>query len=344
MQQIRIGIIGTGIMGANYAKVFSALPFSTVVAACSRNESNLNDFLRRHRIQAGYTDYRKMLERTDLDAIVVATPDRHHFAPARDALESGHHVLVEKPFTTSTAEADELIRIAARNQKKIQIAFNHRWLPAYFEAKASIARGDIGKPLAGYARKNDTLYVATQYIAWAAESSPAWFLSSHDIDLMRWFLDSEPIEARAWGSKEVLPALGKDTYDIIQAQVKFASGAFVTFESAWIYPDTFPTIVDSFMEVIGSSGHIHMDRKCESIEISTQHKFTYPKGFLNAEIFGRMRGAFPSCLEDFVYAIRDSTEPKVTGWDGRQVTATLEAIHRSLETGNTEKITPPSAL
>src|SRR5579885_2085848 len=134
MQQIRIGIIGTGIMGANYAKVFSALPFSTVVAACSRNESNLNDFLRRHRIQAGYTDYRKMLERTDLDAIVVATPDRHHFAPARDALESGHHVLVEKPFTTSTAESERLQTNGRKKPKKNQVAVNPRWLPAYFEA------------------------------------------------------------------------------------------------------------------------------------------------------------------------------------------------------------------
>jgi predicted dehydrogenase len=112
----------------------------------------------------------------------------------------------------------------------------------------------------------------------------------------------------------------------------------VTFESAWIYPNTFPSIVDSFMEVIGSAGHIHLDRKCESVELSTEKKFSYPKGFLNSEIFGRMRGAFPSCLEDFLYAIIDNTEPKVTAWDGRQVTATLEAIHRSLASGNDEEI------
>src|SRR5208337_353141 len=166
----------------------------------------------------------------------------------------------------------------------------------------------------------------------------AWFLSSHDIDLMRWWLASEPVEARAWGRKEVLAARGISTYDIIQAQVKFASGAFITFESAWVYPNTFPAIVESFMEVIGSAGHIHMDRKCESFEMSTKEKFSYPKGFLNAEIFGRMRGAFPSCLEDFLFALREGKEPRVTAVDGRQVTATLEAIHKSLETGNSEKV------
>jgi predicted dehydrogenase len=343
MDKVRIGIIGSGIMGDLYARIYSAHPLSLVVAACSRNQSRVDEFARKHQIAGAYTNYCEMLERTDLDAVVVATPDPQHFEPAKAVLESGRHAFVEKPFTTSVAEADELIRIADKAKKKIQVAFNHRWLSPYHQAKTSIASGEIGTPLAGYARKNDTIYVATEYITWAAETTPAWFLSSHDIDLMRWFLASEPVAARAWGRKEVLHARGIDTYDVIQAQVRFASGAFVTFESAWVYPNTFPSIVDSFMEVIGSSGHVHLDRKCESLELSTQTKFSYPKGFLNSEIFGRMRGAFPSCLEDFLYAILDDTEPRVTGWDGRQVTATLDAIHRSLASGNDETISAESA-
>jgi predicted dehydrogenase len=251
--------------------------------------------------------------------------------------------MVEKPFTTITAEADELIRISQQVGKMIQVSFNHRWLAPYNQAKAAIKSGQIGMPLAGYARKNDTIFVPTDYITWAGETTSAWFLSSHDIDLMRWWLESEPVEARAWGRKEVLAARGIPTYDIIQAQVRFASGAFVTFESSWVYPNTFPALVDSFMEVIGAAGHIHLDRKCESMEMSTAEKFAYPKLFLNAEIFGRSRGAFPACLEDFLYAVREGTEPHVTGSDGRQVTATLEAIHRSLETGETVKIAPPPA-
>jgi predicted dehydrogenase len=338
MDRIRIGIIGTGIMADLYAKVYSAHPLAQVVAVSSRSQAKADEFLSRHHLRNGYTDYRKMLERSELDAVVIATPDHHHFAPTQAVLESGRHAFVEKPFTTSVAEADELIRTAGRVKKKVQVAFNHRWLSAYHQAKSSIVAGEIGVPLAGYARKNDTIYVPTEYISWAGDTTPAWFLSSHDIDLMRWFIASEPVEVRAWGRKEVLRARGINTYDVIQAQVRFACGAIVTFESAWIYPNTFPSIVDSFMEVLGSAGHIHLDRKCESMEISTEKKFSYPKGFLNLEIFGRMRGAFPSCLEDFLYAILDDTEPKVTACDGRQVTATLEAIHRSLASGVEEKI------
>ncbi len=341
MERVKIGIIGLGIMGDLYAKIYSAHPFAEVVAVSSRRQEIVDQMRKRYGVADGYTDYRKMLERKDLEAVVVATPDRHHFAPARDALEAGKHALVEKPFTTRTSEADDLIRISKRVRKTIQVAFNHRWLSAYHQAKSTIESGEIGTPLAGYARKNDTLFVATDYIRWAGETTPAWFLSSHDIDLMRWWLAAEPVEARAWGRREVLVARGIPTYDIIQAQVKFSSGAFVTFESAWVYPNTFPSIVDSFMEVVGSAGHIHLDRKCESIEVSTNEKFSYPKGFLTAEIFGRMRGAFPACLEDFLTAVRQGTPPRVTAFDGRQVTAALEAIHRSLETGEAEKIPPP---
>lgn len=341
MEQVQIGIIGLGIMGELYAKIYAAHRLAHVVAVSSRRQSRVDQIRKQYGIEAGYTDYRKMLERKDLDAVVIATPDAHHFAPARDVLESGKHAFVEKPFTTSVAEADELIRISKRMDLKIQVAFNHRWLSPYQQAKTAIAKGEIGEPLAGYARKNDTIFVATDYINWAGQTTPAWFLSSHDIDLMRWFLDSEPAEARAWGRKSVLAARGINTYDVIQSQVKFTSGAIVTIESAWIYPNTFPSIVDSFVEVIGGAGHIHMDRKCESIEMSTATKFSYPKGFLNLEIFGRMRGAFPSCLEDFLYAVLEDTPPRVTGIDGRQVTATLEAIHKSLESGNTEPVSQP---
>lgn len=293
------------------------------------------EFRQRFHVPFGYTDYRAMLDRSDLDAVVVATPDHLHFEPTRAVLLSGRHALVEKPFTTDLAEADELVRLSAETKRVIQVAFNHRWLAPYYQAKEVIKSGEIGTPLAGYARKNDTIWVSTELIAWAGSTTPAWFLSSHDIDLLRWWLASEPAEVRAWGRKEVLTARGISTYDLIQAQVKFASGAFVTFESGWIYPNTFPTVVDSFIQVVGASGHLNLDRKCESLEVSTESKFSYPKGFLTSEIFGRLRGAFPNCLEDFLRVVRDGIPPAVTALDGRQVTATLAAIHRSLGSGET---------
>jgi len=170
---------------------------------------------------------------------------------------------------------------------------------------------------------------------WAARTTPLHFLGSHDIDLMRWYFGTEPVKVHACGAKKVLAARGIDTYDVVQAQVEFDGGQFATFESSWIYPNSFPTIVDSFVEVIGSSGHLHFDRKRESIEMSTADKFSYPKTSLSHETFGKLRGAFVECLSDFLDAILTNSEPKVTAFDGRQVTAVLDAAMRSLGTGET---------
>jgi predicted dehydrogenase len=330
MDQLRIGIIGLGKMARLCLRVFSESHLTRVAAVSARRQEVVDEVSAEFGVP-GYSDYRRMLDRDDIDAVVVATPDNYHFEFAMAALDSGRHVFVEKPFTTSVAEADTILRLAHKVNRKIQVAFNHRWLSPYQKAHETIASGEIGTTMTGYARKSDTIIVPTKNIRWAGETTCAWLLSSHDIDLVRWFLGSEPVEARAWGRKELLITMGVPTYDVIQAQVRFANGAFVTFESGWIYPNTFPTNVDSYIQLIGSAGHVLLDRKRESLEISTEQAFTYPKGFLAQEIFGRMRGAFPSCLEDFARAILEDTTPKVTGFDGRQVTAALEAIHQSLE-------------
>ena len=340
--KVRIGVIGLGIMGEQYVRIYDAHPFASVTAICTRDQAKLDEVGNKYGIEARYTDYRKLLD-GPVDAVCVATPDFAHFLPVKAALEAGKHVLCEKPFTTELSEADELLFISrARQTQKLQVAFNHRWLASYHHGFAAIQNGSIGKPIAGYARKNDTIFVSTEMINWAGRSSPIHFLGAHDIDLIRWFFGSEPIEARAYGVKEVLSKRGIDTYDLIQAQIKFESGAIATIESAWIYPNTFPTIVDSFVEVVGSEGHLHFDRKRESIEMSTPKQFSYPKTFLSHEIFGKLRGAFVECLSDFVDSINNNTEPKVTALDGRQVTAVLDAVTRSLRSGHTEAVAPIS--
>lgn len=339
IDKIRIGVIGLGTMGEQYVRIYQAHPLSTVTAICNRHRERLDEIGEKYGIKERHTDFVEMLAKAPIDAVCVATPDFAHYEPVKAALEAGKDILCEKPFTTDLNEADELLALVrSKPQLKLQVAFNHRWLSSYYHGFVQLRGGVIGRPLAGYARKNDTIWVSTEMINWAAQSTPIHFLGAHDIDLMRWFFGSEPIEVHAYGVRDVLFARGIDTYDLIQAQVKFASGAFATIESAWIYPNVFPTIVDSFVEVIGSNGHLHFDRKRESIEMSTEKQFSYPKVFLTSEVFGKLRGAFVECLSDFLDAIINDTEPQVTAFDGRQVTAVLDAVMRSLNTGQKEKV------
>jgi predicted dehydrogenase len=310
-----------------------------VTAICTRRADRLAEIGSRHGVAVRCTDFRTLLERDDVDAVCVATPDHAHHAPVRAALEAGKHVLCEKPFTTDLTEADDILQLLrTRPKQKLQVAFNHRWLTSYHHGSVAIRRGDIGRPVSGYARKNDTIYVPTEMLPWAARTTPIHFLGAHDIDLMRWYFDDEPVTAYARGVRGVLAGRGVNTWDVVQAMVSFKGGAIATFEAAWIYPNTFPTLTDSFVEVIGTEGHLHFDRKRESIEISTAKQFTYPKTFLLSDVFGRARGAFVECLSDFVSAISGDTEPRVTAFDGRQVTAVLDAVTRSLASGRPEAI------
>jgi predicted dehydrogenase len=342
MTALRIGVIGPGIMGEQYVRIYAAHPRAAVVALCGRTEARVTRLADAYGIPGRYADVADLLADPNVDAVVVATPDDAHAEPVRMALEAGKHVLCEKPFTTSLAEADSLLALSRKSGVKLQVAFNHRWLSSYYQGFRAIREGSIGAPVAGYARKNDTIYVPTEMLKWAARTSPIHFLGAHDIDLMRWFFGSEPTEVHARGARGVLAARGIDTWDLVQAHVGFESGAFATIESAWIYPNTFPSIVDSFVEVVGSSGHLHFDRKRESIEMSTVSAFTYPKTFLSADVFGRLRGAFVECLSDFVQAVLDDTPPHVDAFDGRQVTAVLDAIDRSLKSGRVETIVKAS--
>ncbi len=331
--KLRVGVIGAGIMGQQYIRIYQDHPYCKVEVVAARHMEKADEVARRFAVPSATDDWRTITESDAVDAVCVALPDDQHFAAAASALRHGKHVLIEKPMTTDLREADELVLLAERTGLKVQVAFNHRWLAPYHQGKVSIAAGEIGAPLCAYARKNDTIFVPTEYIDWANKTTPAWFLSCHDIDLVNWFFDSEPAEARAWGVKRVLVARGIDTYDMIQAQVRYTNGAMATFESGWIHPNTFPTMVDSFIGVVGEHGHLHFDRKRESLEMSTPTRFTFPKTFLSNDIFGTLRGAFPSCLDDFIQSIRKDLPTSVGVRDGRRVTAVLTAIHESLVTG-----------
>jgi len=184
--KVKIGVVGLGIMGEQYVRIYNAHPLAEVVAICNRSAEKLNTIGDKYSIPTRYTEFDELLANGNVDAVCIATPDFAHFQPVKSALEAGKHVLCEKPFTTELIEADELLRMSRRRpSQKLQVAFNHRWLSSYYHGYESIRRGDIGRPVAGYARKNDTIWVSTEMIDWAAKTTPIHFLGAHDIDLMR---------------------------------------------------------------------------------------------------------------------------------------------------------------
>lgn len=337
---IKFGIIGTGIMGLAVGRVLKLLsPRAEIVALSDLAPDRLEQGGKEFGVKALYANYKDMLEKEKLDAVAVATPDNFHRDPVVDSLNAGCHVVVEKPLTTSQEEAEEIYRVVRKTGKKLQVDFNHRWLSPYHKVKEMVLKGEIGEPMIGYARKNNPIFVPTEMLkTWSAKSTPAWFLSCHDIDLMTWWFDAHPVEAYAKGIKKVLVEKGFNTYDGIHSLVTYENGKFATYEAVWIYPNTAPYMPDSYMELIGSKGSLQIDRQAEAIDAMLQEKFSCPRTFLNYKVFDEWQGAFPASVRAFLYAIENNTEPHVNARDGVRSTAVLEAIHKSLASGKPEPI------
>jgi len=340
--ELKINIIGLGIMGMSVGRALLRNPMVRLTAGSDLKRENLEAARKEFGFGEVYEDYEKMLANQKPDAVFIATPDWAHFKPVMACLESGFHVHVEKPLTTDEREAAAIVKKVKETGLKLQVSYNHRWLAPYHATYEKIRAGSIGECLMGYARKNNPIAVPMRMIPWARHSSPMWFLSGHDIDLMTWWFDDDPVEAKGYGVKRVLKErMGWDTYDAMQGLVRFSKGGFATFESTWIYPECHPAMPDSFMEVVGERGHIHLDRKAEAIEMSGPEGFKWPRSLLNYKVFDRWVGAFPSCINSFIDALVEDREPYVTAYEGWRTTAVLDAIHRSVESGETIRVSPP---
>jgi predicted dehydrogenase len=337
--RIGVAVIGAGIMGSSHASAVCADGRARLVGVASVPIDGARTLAAKHGAPVATDDYRELLKRPDVDLVVIATPDHLHTEIAIAAAQAGKALLVEKPLATSLPDADRIIEAVERAGVTAMTNFNCRWIPCHARAREEIAAGAIGVPRMAYARRNDRIFIPTSMLSWARGSSPAWFLSSHDIDLVCWYFgDDTAIEVFATGVRGVLQQRGIDTEDAIQAQVRFASGAMATFESCWIYPNTFPSVADCFMEVVGTEGVIQLKRTSDQLEITSQSKFDYPRTSIMSGLHGVPLGALPACLSHVIGCVASGAKPLVTLRSSRHVTAILDAVHRSLASGGAVKV------
>lgn len=333
-----VGIIGAGIMGRAHAAALRSDRRTKLVGVASLPLEAARELAEQYRAPFWTDDYRALLARPDLDLVTIATPDHLHRDIGLAAVAAGKHFVVEKPLTTGLEEADELIAAVRASGTKAMVSFNHRWIPAYARAYDDIRRNAIGRPVLAYARKNDRIFVPTTMLSWAASTTPAWFLACHDVDLVTWFLDGRAEEVYATAVWGVLRRRGIETPDAIQAQIRYDGGRVATFEACWIYPNSYPSMTDSFIEVVGERGMMHLKRDSEQIELATADGFEYPRTSTGALIHGEQRGSVPEALFHMTTCILEDRVPLVTLESSRHVTAILDAIHRSVDSGRAERV------
>lgn len=329
IHMVRVGIIGMGIRGRLFFRALGQNPYARVVAVCDANESTLAALQLPDSV-ALYTDFRDLVARNDVDAVVVATPDMTHKEPVVRAAERGKHILVEKPFATNVEEAYEMAAAVRSSGVKCLVGFENRWNAPFACARQAVSEGQFGSLLSITAKLNDTVWVPTTMLSWAAASSPGWFLMSHLMDLTCWLANDSPVRVQACGVRRKLVSIGLDTWDCLQALVQFASGACACLSTSWVLPESMPTVFDGKMEIIGTKGAIAIDLVAPMVSIFGNKYQVVPMVF--SEVCGKIHGASVNMVDSFIEAIENNMAPLVPLEDAVLNTRLVAAVHRAAQT------------
>ncbi|HUV07374.1 MAG TPA: Gfo/Idh/MocA family oxidoreductase [Spirochaetia bacterium] len=338
-EKVVVGVIGAGKLGASHARIYHELPISELYGVADIKPELAQSIGDKYKCKT-FTDYRQMLASKDVQAVSIATPDHLHRQPVIDALEAGKHVLVEKPLAITIEDAGAMREAQKKSGRYLMVNYNNRWAFPYTKIKNLVDAGEIGSPLMTYAKKVNSIKNPTQLLKWADETSCVHFLSTHDIDMIRWYIgEPDAVEVYAAGVKRVLAARGFKTLDGMMAIVKFANGVVSTFESAWILPEKNPSGVEGYIEMIGTEGVLHLDRR-EELLVYTNDKggFQSPRVSMGGEVNGQIQGALRWSQEHFIQSILQDKPPVIDAESGYRIVEIACAIHKSIDEGGVVKL------
>lgn len=264
VRELRVGVIGAGAFAAAcHLPGLAAHPRARVVALCGRRPGPTRELAARFGIAAVETDYRRLLDRDDLDAITVCTPNAAHREPALAALAAGKHLFCEKPLGLSVAEAAAMHAAAIASARIHQVSFVYRYLYGVEELRRRVAAGDVGEPflLRLHHETWDGLAPSAP-IGWRERRGPAgggvlYDLGSHFFDLARHLL-GEVTSVAAFlhhlpRTRPLLPTgelAAVETDDLAAAWFRFANGA----AGQWFASRITPPRGENVVQVVGRDG------------------------------------------------------------------------------------------
>src|SRR5262252_7498782 len=217
---LRVGVVGVGVMGSNHARVFVGLPGTELVGVADPDRKQA-EFVARALGCSAVADVDELLAR-NVDAITIAAPTHLHRSIALAAVARGVHVLVEKPIASSVEEGREIIAAARRAGVTLMVGHVERFNPAVQAIKDAIAGEDI-------------LSIAiTRVGPFPPRMSNVGVvidLAVHDIDLIRWFTESEIVEVQPQ-----LSSAKAEREDIALLQFRTKSGVLAHINTNWLTP------------------------------------------------------------------------------------------------------------
>lgn len=315
-----VGIIGCGGIGNTHARQYSADGLCRLVAVCDILRDRADATARRFGVRA-YYDVAEMLRSERLDAVSVASAGKDnggdHYLPARQCLEAGLHVLVEKPISDDLEHAKELVALARARGVQLGVDLNHRYVPMAERARAWVHEGRLGELL---------LCNMELWIANGNESSP-WFhmraLHSHSVDVMRYFCgDVRRVHAFLSHSSR------RRIWSNCVVNLEFENGCLGTLFGSY---EAAPRHGIERCEVLGTAGRFVLDNVMEDLQFYphgsdevTRYRMTMMGG--GAHTF---EDTFKNRIHAWLKELTDGTPVSGSGEEGLRALAVIEAAIRS---------------
>lgn len=345
-KNLRYALIGCGSIGVFHANAVKELKNGEIVALCDAHMEKCDELKEKCSIDAVcYTDYMELLEKEDVDVVVVTTPDQKHKEPTIAALKKGCHVMCEKPMALNMEECEAMIEAADESGKLLMIGQVCRCTPAFVKAKEIVDKGIIG----------ELFFVESEYAhdyseervkgvdKWRATPERDPFLGGgcHAVDLLRW-IAGDPVETMAYSNHKMLPDW--PTNDMTIAIMKFPNDVM-----GKVYTSTGCKRGYTMRTVLyGSKGTIIVDNTSPTFTLFLDDEETFTFGGKITGLGGKsIQHLIPVKINNhnvteehkqFYESIVEGKPLVATAREGARTVAVCKAAIESAKTGNPVKI------
>lgn len=339
---LNIGVVGCGYWGPNLVRNFRTLANCRMRTICDSSEERLSHLKTLYPDIDVETKFENLLNDTTLDAIVIATPLRHHFAMAKSSLLAGKHTFVEKPLAGSVEECAELVDLARKKGVVLMVGHTFLYSPAVRKIKEIVENGDIG----------EIRYISARRLnlgLFQKDINVAWDLAPHDISIILHIMQEMPFRMNCQGAAHITQGVE----DVISMYLQFSEGKSAIIQNSWLDPKKVRE-----MTIVGSERMIVYDdvaaqEKIKIFDVRVERPphydtfaefhYAYHYGDLYSPYIKQDEPLKTEC-QHFIDCVRTGTTPITDGVRGLEIVRILEASTASLRQNGAPIELPRQAL
>ncbi len=276
--ELGIAVVGAGRIGTLRARLAAKHPCVKFIAISDRDPQRAKALAEQAGADFHSGDNFEVIERPEVTAVFVSTPEGEHSAPVRRALELGKPVLCEKPIALTLKDADDMLEALRKTGGKLRIGYSRRFKECFLRAKEQMVHARLGKVVGGLARVYNSRAQTFAILKRDPHATPVLDVLTYYVDLMCWFLEgNRPVEVVARGQHGIFRDAGYSAHDATWAIVTFADGAVVNFGISYALPAKFPTQGQSDrVELLGTEGTMLIDDDHKEHLLYTEKGIPHP--------------------------------------------------------------------